>query len=170
VSLRQFLERVRPASGDKAVIDELRPLFSGIDEEHGAVRESLAFALLRDFGPADLPLVRALFVAETERACALHDGCGDPLYALCFMLYLLGEKDDVFLIYQAKFSSMDAGCMIDGQMLTMHRDAANMVAFLEEKFAADPGLRAKYPHLQRIIQELLEDPPYPSDDAFCASM
>jgi len=39
------------------------------------------------------------------------------LRVLCFLLYLIGEKEDSELIWQAKMLNMDAGCMIEAELL-----------------------------------------------------
>lgn len=73
--------------------------------------------LLRAPRREDLPEIRAL----TRKAIAANVddpdiGCGDELYALCFLLYLVGDPEDVALVYEAKYLNMDTGSMIDSQL------------------------------------------------------
>jgi hypothetical protein len=76
---------------------------------------------LRARDPRGLAWVRAQVRAETSRRRETLEGCGDRLYALCFLLYLLGEAVDSRLIYAAKRANMDCGAMIDAGLLAMRR-------------------------------------------------
>jgi hypothetical protein len=86
-------------------------------------------ALLRAPDRKDLAQIRAL----TRQAITANRedddiGCGDELYALCFLLYQVGEPEDVALVYEAKYLNMDTGVMIDQDLLTMGRDKDTMLA------------------------------------------
>ena len=134
-------------------VERLRLQLIDGDDDRSELREALALALLKDFGPVDRHLLRALTEIETLRAQS-EGGCGDALYALCFMLYWLGNEDDEALIWEAKYSNMDTGSMIDPHMLTMRK-----IGKLE---SID---REKYPRLYKTVQEGMQRPDYESDEA-----
>ena len=146
----KVLERTRGAKGDADVA--LALVETLIDD--APLREKLAFALLGDFGPVDRQLIRTLAEIETHRARE-EGGCGDPLYALCFMLFWLGNVDDYDVIITAKESNMDTGAMIDSYMLTMRK-------------ASEPESidREKHPHLYLAVIEAMRDRQWEDDDAF----
>jgi len=86
---------------------------------------------LRAADPADLAWVRARIEAETARREAAGGGCGDTLYALAFLLYLVGEATDARRIRAAKHANFDCGCTIDRQLLTMRRKLDELRAALD---------------------------------------
>jgi hypothetical protein len=93
-------------------------------------RRVIADRLLESFSGADLPLLRALMIEETM-ARREHGGCGRVLYALATMLFALGKLEDLPLVYNAKYSNMDAGSMIDSFFLTMQQDHGAVIAYLK---------------------------------------
>ena len=97
--------------------------------------------LLRAPQREDLPEIRAL--TGQAMAASLEDddiGCGDALYGLCFLLYLVGDPEDVALIYDAKHINMDTGSMIDSALLTMGRDHATMLRIVAALSETRPDL------------------------------
>jgi len=99
--------------------------------------------LLRASDRNDLAQIRAL----TRQAITANRedddiGCGDELYALCFLLYLVGEPEDVALVYEAKYLNMDTGVTINQDLLTMRRDRETMLAAIAglPKAAARPNM------------------------------
>jgi hypothetical protein len=89
--------------------------------------------------------VRALTALRSEHL----DGCGDTLYALCFLLYLLGEAEDARLIYAAKCANMDCGATLDAGLLSMRRTLPELRA------ALDPARDAA---LLSALESVFEDP------------
>jgi hypothetical protein len=108
------------------MLEELRQLARRTTDER-AIREAiprgegeveqLASELWRDCTLADHALLRELVAHEIE-VRRVDGGCGDGLYALCFLIHTLGQIEDVLLIYQAKLANMDCGVMIDHDLLT----------------------------------------------------
>jgi hypothetical protein len=86
---------------------------------------------LRAPAPADLDWIRERVRAETAHRRKTLAGCGDTLYALCFLLYLLGDAEDCRLVYAAKHANIDCGCMIDRGLLSMRRTFAELKAVLD---------------------------------------
>jgi hypothetical protein len=86
---------------------------------------------LHTLDPRDLVWARDRVRQETTRRLNGLDGCGDTLYALCFLLYMLGDAEDSRLIHAAKRANMDCGAMIDAGMLSMRRTLAELRAALD---------------------------------------
>jgi hypothetical protein len=150
VKAHEVLERTRGGGGDADVVEELVETL--IDDAE--LRGALAMALLRDFGPVDRRLIIALAEIETHRARE-EGGCGDPLYALCFMLFWLGNEDDYDVIVTAKESNQDAGTMIDSYMLTMRK------AECPERID-----REKHPHVYLAVLDAMRERQWEDDDDF----
>lgn len=118
--------------------------------------------LLRAPNRDDLVEIRAL----TRQAIAANRrdddiGCGDELYALCFLLYLVGDPEDVALVYEAKYLNMDTGSVIDAHLLTMRRDRATMLAALA---SLPPGVQR--PHLESDLVDAFDRPIFDDSAAF----
>ena len=146
----EIIARTRGAKGSSSVVEELvESLIDDVD-----LREKIAVALLRDFGAVDRPLIRALAEIETHRARE-EGGCGDALYALCFMLFWLGNEEDYDVIVTAKESNVDTGAMIDAYMLTMRR--------AERPETID---REKHPHVYVAVMDAMRDRRWEDDDDF----
>lgn len=99
--------------------------------------------------PRDLPWVRERIRALIAQRSAALEGCGDTLYALCFLLYLLGDAEDARLIYAAKRANMDCAAMIDAGLLSMRRTLPELRAALNP--AQDAALLAE-------LQSVFADP------------
>jgi hypothetical protein len=158
---REFIDDVR-AGGDVA---RHASLYADSDESCDAFREEVAALLWREHDARDLPLVRALVAVETAQALE-YDGCTGTLQALAYLLYRLGAEYDVVAIWAAKTANFDAGCMLDARLLTMGRDRATMLAFVD----ADPGLALRHPGLREALVAAYADATYDSDDDFRASV
>jgi hypothetical protein len=165
----ELLGAVRAADDRDAEVARLRPRFAGLDEAHEALREELSRLLLAGWDAGDRPLLRALVAAETERARE-DGGCGEALLAFCYLLYRIGEPEDVFLVYDAKYADMDCGVMIDGRFLTLGRPAQEMLAFVDARLAADAGLGDGRRHLRRDLVDEQTSSSYASEAAFRASV
>ncbi len=86
---------------------------------------------LRAPDPADLPWIRARIERETAARRAAGGGCGDTLYALAFLLYLVGDATDAPRIHAAKYANFDCGCTIDRGLLTMRCSLDELRAALD---------------------------------------
>jgi hypothetical protein len=118
-------------------------------------------ALLRAPDRGDLPQIRTL----THQAIAANRedddiGCGDELYGLCFLLYLVGDAEDVVLLHEAKRLNMDTGSMIDGDLFTMRRDRETMLRAIE---ALPSGIR-------HAVAAAFDQPSYESPAALEAAL
>lgn len=80
---------------------------------------------------SDVEWIRERLHRETEDRRTTLEGCGDTLYALCFLLYLLGDAEDCRLIHAAKHANMDCGAMIDSGLLSMRRTLPELRAALD---------------------------------------
>ena len=89
--------------------------------------------MLHEPSRSDLERIRELTRAEIAANRADDEiGCGNALYGLCVLLYLVGDPEDVALVHEAKFLNMDTGCMIDSFLLTMQRDRDTMMKMAVE--------------------------------------
>lgn len=164
-----------------ALLDELRTVASdvaaaraGLSAHLSAARdreeavESLARDLWRDARPLDLPILRAFVELETEFRRE-EDGCGDALLAACHLLYRLGEPEDVFLLFAAKYANMDCGCMLDHDLLTMGRGRDEMLDLVTKRLEVDPSLRAYRRRIDHAVADAFAHPNYDSPDALRSS-
>jgi hypothetical protein len=129
------------------------------------IRTQIVEALLADFSIADINLIRKLFDEElkSEMATQRHDN----LYQLCFYLFHLGQLADTFILYDAKFNakSMDVGCMLDREMITVGHNIDEVVEYVKTRFR-DPTLKEKYSGILEELNSLKEFPDYESIDAY----
>lgn len=146
------------------------PLDETVEDENLDHRTQLTEALLNDFSLADLKLIRELFNAELEceRVIWRHDN----LYQLSFYLYSLGQLEDSFLLYEAKYglSHMDASTMQDRYSITVDHEPTEVIAYVESCFAKDPKLRLKYPTLLEELQGIIDCPDFDSVASYTASL
>ncbi|WP_140469558.1 hypothetical protein [Hymenobacter nivis] len=119
-------------------------------------------ALLPDVSRADLALVWALF--EAEMACEAATQQHENLYQICFYLYELGQLEDVFRLYEAKFlaRNMDVGITLDREMMTVGHEVAEVRAYAREVFRQQPPLQTRYPTLLQELDGLVAYPDYDS--------
>lgn len=81
------------------------------------LRPALVRALVLDPREADVELVREVTEQEAAYTHALGGGCGDVQYACCWLLYRIGEMEDVATIWRLKQHDMDTVSTIDGSFL-----------------------------------------------------
>jgi hypothetical protein len=115
--------------------------------------------------PSDLALVRALTIRETQER-RRFGGCGDGLYLLCFMLYSIGQPEDLFLLYEAKHANFDCECMLDHDFLQMGRSRQEQLAFLNKILTETPSLHARYASLDEELCNAFDIPNYESPERF----
>lgn len=133
-----------------------------IEDENLNFRTEITEALLNDFSLADIKLIRELFRAELdcERAIWRHDN----LYQLSFYLYSLGQMEDTFLLYEAKYGlrHMDASTMQDRYSITVGHEPTEVINYVESRFQEDPSLRNDYSGLRDELQGIIDAPDYDS--------
>ncbi|WP_158825778.1 hypothetical protein [Mucilaginibacter lacusdianchii] len=124
------------------------------DDENLPFRTEVVEGLLPNFSLKDHQLIRKLFTEELK--CELAIGRHDNLYQLCYYLYSLGDLEDVFLIYDAKFNSknMDTGTVLDWEMLYISHPVDEVIQFVEHKIADHPELKQKWPKILETLNEL----------------
>ena len=136
------------------------------EDENLGVRTAITEALLHDFSLADIKLIRELFHAELdcERAIWRHDN----LYQLSFYLHSLGQMEDSFLLYDAKYElkHMDASTMQDRYSITVGHDPSEVIKYVEARFEEDPSLRDNYSGLIDQLQSIIDNPDYDSIDDY----
>ena len=129
-------------------------------DAHLAFRTEVVEALLPDFSLADIGLIRALF--REEMACEAAIQQHENLYQICFYLYGLGQLEDSFDLYEAKFlaRNMDVGVTLDREMMTVRHEVAAVVGYVEAMFRQQPTLQTRYPTMIQELDELVKQPDY----------
>lgn len=164
----EFIAAYRAASAEGRT--ELQPLVafrlqprssigSPLDPDYNlAFREQVTSTLYRDFTLADLELLR-LLMAE-ELMCERETSAHPSLYQLAYCLFRLRQPEDVFVLYEAKYGTghMDPAVMLDQELLGVGHAPAEMLRYVEARFAAEPGLRAQCPELPARLRELRDKP------------
>lgn len=158
-------------SSDAKILTELQPYFTfkpvriddaTTEDENLEFRTALTELLLSDYSVKDSPLIRALFKAELEceRAIWRHDN----LYQLSFYLYSLGQLEDTFLLYEAKYGlrHMDASTMQDRYSITVGHEPDEVIKYVEGCFQTNPELYKDYAELIEELQDIIDDPDYDS--------
>ncbi|WP_310554429.1 hypothetical protein [Flavobacterium sp.] len=114
--------------------------------------------MLNDFSLKDIKLIRTIF--EEELKCELITRRHDNLYQLCYYLFEIGKLEDVFLIYDAKFNSksMDAGTMLDREMMYMNQPNDNVITFVKSELNEKPELNKKYKTILIELNKLKKQP------------
>jgi hypothetical protein len=132
------------------------------EDENLNIRTELTELLLSDYSLKDIELIRALFRAELEceRAIWRHDN----LYQLSFYLYSLGQLEDTFLLYEAKYGlrHMDASTMQDRYSITVGHEPSEVIKYVEDRFRDNPNLRNDYSGLLDELQGIIDCPDYDS--------
>lgn len=120
--------------------------------------------LLHDFSKKDLPLIRQLY--KEELACECLIWRHDNIYQLSYYLFELGQLEDCFLMYEAKYQikHMDIATMMDRKMLTVGQDIEKVIAYVAQKFNDGPELEEKYEGLMTELSDLKENPDYNSEE------
>jgi hypothetical protein len=123
-------------------------------DAHQDFRTELTQALDPDCGLADRPLIRALFEAEWEAGEAFRGG--ENLAELSYHLVLLGQLEDCFLLYRAKYTTgnMDTGIGLDRQIIAVGHEVAAVIDYVTAELARQPALAREYPGLLPKLQEL----------------
>jgi hypothetical protein len=131
------------------------------------LRQAVTGELLSDFSILDILLIRELFKAEL--LCAKETGEHESLYQLAFYLYMLGQLEDVFLLYEAKYltGNMDVSLMMDRYMLTVGQPPLKVLAYIKQHFTGNE-LRDKYGGLVEALEQIIENPEYDSVDHYTA--
>jgi hypothetical protein len=117
-----------------------------------ARRAQVVNELLKSFTIDDIILIRALF--DEEVRCEMVTWEHDSLHQLCYYLYELGQLEDTFRLYFAKFQipHMDVGAFLDRELITVRHQPDEVIKYIELAFVQDPELRKEYP---KIIEELI---------------
>jgi hypothetical protein len=133
------------------------PLVGGGVDANLEVRTELTEALLNDFSLRDIRLIRDMIREEIdcERAVWKHDN----LYQLSFYLYSLGQIEDTFLLYEAKYGTrhMDASTMQDQYSISVGHEPDEVIAYVQQRFDRDPGLKENYPNIIRQLESIRDD-------------
>ena len=141
----------------ESVIQDDIPADSNIELRTEVVNE-----LLDSFSIADILLIRSLFKEEVncDRATWGHAN----LYQLCFYLYSLGQLEDTFILYEAKYNApnMDTGTMLDKESITVGHEIVEVIAYVETRFEKEPTLMAQYPNMLADLKDLQLNPDYDS--------
>lgn len=166
----EFVTRYRNPS-KKEVLSELYELISFKElsnEINNQVDINLDFRtevveqLLSDFSLADIDLIRKLF--KEEQACENTIHRHNNLYQLCFYLFTLGQLEDTFILYDAKFNTanMDVGCMLDREAITVGHEIKEVIEYVQTEFIKDSTLKRRYPTILEELQSLRDYPNYNS--------
>jgi hypothetical protein len=137
-----------------------------VEDKNLKCRTEVTDALLNDYSLADRRLIRVLFRAEIEceRAIYRHDN----LYQLSFYLYSLGQMEDSFLLYEAKYDigHMDACTMQDRTSITVGHEPIEVIKYVEKRFEEDPKLKTVYAGLIKELQGIIDCPDYESIEEY----
>ena len=132
------------------------------EDENLSFRTEVTELLLSDYSLRDIELIRALFRSELEceRAIWRHDN----LYQLSFYLYSLGQLEDTFLLYEAKYGlrHMDASTMQDRYSITVGHEPTEVIKYVEDSFKDNPDIRNDYSGLLDELQSIIDYPDYDS--------
>ncbi|MBP4137404.1 hypothetical protein [Flavobacterium geliluteum] len=163
---KELIEKFRK-SESKIVVTELVSMFaysenidSQVADNNLTFRTEIVEELLNDFSSIDVELIRKIF--DEELKCELSTRRHDNLYQLCFYLFKIGELEDVFLIYDAKFNSknMDVGTMLDSEMMYLNQPIDNVISFVKLQLNEKPELNEKYKTILNELNNLKRHPNY----------
>jgi hypothetical protein len=120
--------------------------------------------LLNDFSQKDLVLIRNLY--KQELACERLIWRHDNIYQLSYYLFELGQIEDCFLIYEAKYQirHIDIATMMDREMLTVGYDINKVISFVSQKFKDNSELEQKYEGILRELIDLKNNPDRAPED------
>ncbi|WP_109300593.1 hypothetical protein [Aquimarina sp. AU474] len=129
-------------------------------------RTEIVELLLADFSNKDIDLIRFLF--DEEFKCAQETRRQYNLYQLSFYLYNLGNLQDIYRIYAAKYKimDMDIATMMDRSMLYMNHKIDSVIEFVENDFKTKDGVKAKYPEILDELYDLKQEPDYENEEAY----
>ena len=114
--------------------------------------------LLNDFSIKDLALIRQLYKEELD--CEELIWRHDNVYQLSYYLVELGQLEDCFLIYKAKYqiNHMDISLMMDREMLTVGQDVDDVILFVKQKFTENSEIEKDYEGILEQLINLKENP------------
>ena len=115
-------------------------------------RTQVVESLLNSFTNKDIELIRLLYLEEIN--CELAIERHDNLYQICYYLYSLGNLEDVYKIYSAKFdsSNFDTATMLDRGMLYMSHKIEEVMSFVKNQNSQNRENRLKE------LQDLKDQP------------
>jgi hypothetical protein len=166
MTAKDLIEKYRKIESG-IVSTELILLFSFSENENREIadnnlifRTEIVEELLSDFSLKDVKLIRKIFEQELE--CELSTRRHDNLFQLCYYLFEIGELEDVFLIYDAKFNSknMDVGKILDREMMYMNQPINNVIDFVKSELTEKPKLNEKYKTILIELNYLKKQPNY----------
>ncbi|MBP2832613.1 hypothetical protein J8281_10495 [Aquimarina sp. U1-2] len=137
-----------------------------IIDNNFTIRAEIVEVLLEDFSNKDVELIRLLFHEEFK--CVLETGRNLCLYQLCFYLYNLGNLEDIYRVYSAKYggNNMDVQISIDRSMLYMNTTIERVINYVENDFKTKESNKKKYPEILTKLYDLKEEPDYESEEAY----
>lgn len=95
------------------------------------LRTKLTESLLEEFSQKDIELIRVLYDAELEYTNTENQHAN--LAQLAYYLFELANLEDIYRIYDGKnCKNMDAGSMMDLEMLTMQKSEKEVLKFLKK--------------------------------------
>lgn len=123
-------------------------------------RAGIVKELIHNFSLKDILLIRKLF--KEELPCDREIENHDNLYQLCYYLYSLGQMEDTFMLYDAKYNAtnMDTALMLDSQCITVGHTADEVITYIEKQFKNDIVLAEKYSGLLAELNEIKNEPGY----------
>lgn len=159
MNVSEFISIYRQ-SVDKEILSELIPFFAfkPVENEDGdledanlAFRTEIVEEILYDFSKTDHSLIKALFSEEIK--CEEETWVHDNLHQLCFYLYTIGDLEDIFILYSAKYHAthMDAACVLDRDMITLGYDVDMVIEFVTNKFKRDPLLKERFSKILWVL-------------------
>jgi hypothetical protein len=140
----------------------LQPQYGYATDANQLFRAVIVNALLPDFSLTDHGLIRALFAEEMKCEAAIREH--ENLYQLSFYLYELGQFEDTFPLYEAKYrtQNMDVHFLLDREMMTVRHEVPDVICYVEAEFLREPLLRTRYPTILEELNGMLEHPDYNS--------
>ncbi len=142
-----------------------KPDKSGVDINID-IRTNIVEELLNDFSLQDIILIRKLF--DEELKCEIATQRHDNLYQLSFYLFHLGQLQDAFILYDAKYNAknMDVGCSLDRELITLGHNFDIVIEYVEKAFKDNPTLEEKYSGIIQVLEDLRDHPDYESIDDY----
>lgn len=149
----EFLPRLLPKFAFKPVENQE----GDFEDVNLTFRTEIMDALLYDFTKTDHSLIKELFTEEVK--CANEtwvDSVNLNLKQLCFYLYTIGDLEDVFDLYAAKYQTrnFDVACMLDRDMVTLGYDVDMVIEFVKNKFKCDIILKKNYSKILWVLDDI----------------
>jgi hypothetical protein len=139
-----------------------QPQYGYATDANQLFRAIIVDALLPDFSLTDHRLIQALFAEEMKCEAATRQH--ESLYQLSFYLYELGQLENTFRLYEAKYctQNMDVAILMDREMMTVRHEVPDVIQYVEAEFLRELLLKARYPTILEELNGLLEHPDYTS--------